>query len=56
MSCLTACAASTQAIGEANQLIRYGDADIMIAGGTHSMIHTAGDNGLQSPDGVVGTQ
>ncbi len=41
-SCLTACAASTQAIGEAMMLIRKGDADIMIAGGAHSMIHPLG--------------
>src|SRR5690606_3178616 len=34
---LTACAASTQAIGEATNLIRRGDADIIISGGTHSM-------------------
>lgn len=41
-SCLTACAASTQAVGEAMMLIRKGDADIMIAGGAHSMIHPLG--------------
>ncbi len=41
-SCLTACAASTQASGEATMLIRRGDADIMIAGGAHSMIHPLG--------------
>jgi len=41
-SCLTACAASTQAIGEATMLIRRGDADVMIAGGAHSMIHPLG--------------
>ncbi len=41
-SCLTACAASTQAIGEATMIIRRGDADIMIAGGAHSMIHLLG--------------
>jgi 3-oxoacyl-[acyl-carrier-protein] synthase II len=46
MSCLTACAASTQAIGEALELIRYGDADIMMAGGTHSMIHPLGVTGF----------
>jgi 3-oxoacyl-[acyl-carrier-protein] synthase II len=43
---LTACAASTQAIGEATRLIRYGDADVMIAGGTHSMIHPLGVTGF----------
>ena len=46
MSCLTACAASTQAIGEASDLIRHGDADIIIAGGTHSMIHPLGITGF----------
>ncbi len=43
---LTACAASTQAIGEATMLIRRGDADIMISGGTHSMIHPFGVTGF----------
>ncbi len=45
-SCLTACAASTQAVGEAMMLIRRGDADIMIAGGAHSMIHPLGVTGF----------
>ena len=43
---LTACAASTQAIGEASMLIRRGDADIMISGGAHSMIHELGVTGF----------
>jgi 3-oxoacyl-[acyl-carrier-protein] synthase II len=43
---LTACAASTQAIGEATMLIRRGDADVMISGGTHSMIHPLGVTGF----------
>ena len=45
-SCLTACAASTQAIGEAMMLIRHGKNDIMIAGGAHSMIHPLGVTGF----------
>jgi 3-oxoacyl-[acyl-carrier-protein] synthase II len=45
-SCLTACAASTQAAGEATMLIRKGDADVMIAGGAHSMIHPLGLTGF----------
>ncbi|MCJ7778837.1 MAG: beta-ketoacyl-[acyl-carrier-protein] synthase family protein [Sedimentisphaerales bacterium] len=45
-SCLTACAASTQAIGESAMLIRRGDADVMIAGGAHSMIHPLGVTGF----------
>ncbi len=43
---LTACAASTQAIGEATNLIRRGDAKIMISGGCHSMIHPFGVTGF----------
>src|SRR5581483_3677916 len=45
-NCLTACAASAQAIGEAVELIRYGDADLMLAGGAHSMIHPLGVTGF----------
>jgi len=45
-SCLTACAASTQAIGEAAMMIRSGQADIMISGGAHSMIHPLGVSGF----------
>src|SRR5439155_11638348 len=45
-NCLTACAASSQAIGEATELIRYGDADLMLAGGSHSMIHPFGVTGF----------
>ncbi|MBK9119176.1 MAG: beta-ketoacyl-[acyl-carrier-protein] synthase family protein [Phycisphaerales bacterium] len=43
---LTACAASTQALGEASMIIRRGDADIMISGGGHSMIHPLGVTGF----------
>ncbi|TWU04731.1 beta-ketoacyl-[acyl-carrier-protein] synthase family protein [Stieleria varia] len=46
LNCLTACAASSQAIGEATEIIRRGDADVMIAGGTHSMIHPFGVTGF----------
>ena len=45
-SCLTACAASTQAVGEALMMVRSGQADIMIAGGAHSMIHPLGVSGF----------
>ncbi|MBI4433123.1 MAG: beta-ketoacyl-[acyl-carrier-protein] synthase II [Candidatus Omnitrophica bacterium] len=41
-NCLTACAASSQAIGEAAWVIRQGLADVMITGGAHSMIHPMG--------------
>ncbi len=43
---LTACAASTQAIGEATEILRRGDADLMVSGGTHSMIHPLGITGF----------
>jgi 3-oxoacyl-[acyl-carrier-protein] synthase II len=43
---LTACAASTQAIGEAAMQIRRGDADAIITGGAHSMIHPYGVTGF----------
>ena len=46
MNCLTACAASSQAIGEATEMIRRGDADVMISGGAHSMIHPFGLTGF----------
>jgi 3-oxoacyl-[acyl-carrier-protein] synthase II len=45
-NCLTACAASSQAVGEAVALLRYGDADLMLAGGAHSMIHPLGVTGF----------
>ena len=45
-NCLTACAASTQAIGEAAEILRRGDADVMIGGGAHSMIHPFGVTGF----------
>lgn len=43
---LTACAASSQAVGEATELIRQGQADAMLAGGAHSMIHPFGVTGF----------
>lgn len=45
-NCLTACAASSQAIGEATEIIRRNQADVMLAGGTHSMIHPFGVTGF----------
>ncbi len=46
LNCLTACAASSQAVGEATELIRSGEVDAMIAGGAHSMIHPFGVTGF----------
>ncbi len=45
-NCLTACAASNQAIGEACDILQRGDADIMISGGTHTMLHPLGITGF----------
>jgi len=45
-NCMTACAASTQAVGEAYEIIKRGDADVMIGGGAHSMIHPLGMTGF----------
>lgn len=46
VNCLTACAASSQAVGEAVEIIRRDEADIMLAGGTHTMIHPFGVTGF----------
>lgn len=46
LNCLTACAASSQAIGEATEIIRRGDAEVMLSGGAHSMIHPFGVTGF----------
>ena len=42
----TACAASTQAIGEATEIIRRGTADVMVAGGTEAGICPIGIAGF----------
>ncbi len=46
LNCLTACAASSQAIGEAVEIIRRGEADAMLSGGAHTMIHPFGVTGF----------
>jgi 3-oxoacyl-[acyl-carrier-protein] synthase II len=43
---LTACAASSQAIGEATDFIKRGETEVMISGGAHSMIHPMGVTGF----------
>ena len=43
---LTACAASTQAIGEATRQVRHGQVDAVITGGAHSMINASGLTGF----------
>jgi 3-oxoacyl-[acyl-carrier-protein] synthase II len=45
-NCLTACAAGTQALGQAALLIRHGDANVMVSGGSHSIIHPLGLTGF----------
>jgi 3-oxoacyl-[acyl-carrier-protein] synthase II len=45
-NCLTACAASSQAVGEAVEIIRRGEADVMLSGGLHTMIHPFGVTGF----------
>lgn len=45
-NCLTACAASSQAIGEAFEWIRRGDADVVMSGGAHSMVYPLGIAGF----------
>lgn len=46
-NCISACVSSTQAIGEATRLIRQGEADLMLCGGAHSVIHPFGVTGFQ---------
>lgn len=41
-----ACVSSTAAIGESLEVIRRGEADMMLAGGAHSMIHPFGITGF----------
>jgi len=45
-TCQTACAASGQAVGEALELIRRGEAEAVLTGGSHSMIHPFGVTGF----------
>ncbi len=42
----TACASGSHAIGEAMRIVQYGDADVMIAGGTESCISALGIGGF----------
>ncbi len=45
---VTACATGTNSIGEAFRTIQYGDADIMVAGGTESSITPIGVSGFSA--------
>ncbi|HIM31605.1 MAG TPA: beta-ketoacyl-[acyl-carrier-protein] synthase II, partial [Planctomycetes bacterium] len=44
----TACASATNGIGDALKLIQYGDADVMITGGTEAAITEMGLSGFQN--------
>ena len=45
-SVVTACATSTHAIGDATRLIKYGDADVMVAGGAEAAVCRLGMAGF----------
>ena len=47
-TCVTACAASTQAIGEAAEVIRRGTADVIVTGGTEAGICEIGMGGFST--------
>jgi len=46
LNCIAACASGTQAIGNAAEIIRRGEADVMLAGAAHSLINPMGMTGL----------
>lgn len=48
LNVVTACATGTHSIGEAYRTIQYGDADVMIAGGTESSITPIGIAGFSA--------
>ena len=47
-TCITACAAGTQAIGEASEIIRRGTADVVVTGGTEAGICEIGMGGFST--------
>lgn len=55
INCVTACATGTNAIGEAYRTIQYGDADIMVAGGSESCITPVGVAGFAALTALTGS-
>jgi 3-oxoacyl-[acyl-carrier-protein] synthase II len=49
LAMVTACTTSNHCIGEAGRLIEYGDADIIVAGGSESTISPLGLGGFTAP-------
>jgi 3-oxoacyl-[acyl-carrier-protein] synthase II len=45
-ACVTACSTGAHAIGDAGRLIQYGDADVMVAGGTEAAVGRIGMSGF----------
>ena len=48
----TACTTSTHCIGEAGRLIAYGDADVMVAGGSESTVCALAIGGFSAANGA----
>ena len=48
LAMVTACTTSTHCIGEAGKSIRYGDADVMIAGGAEAVVTELAIGGFAS--------
>jgi len=48
VSMVSACTTSTHCVGEAGRMIEYGDADVMIAGGTEACVNLSGVGGFCS--------
>lgn len=56
LNVVTACATGTHSIGEAFRTIQYGDADVMIAGGTESSICPIGVSGFSALTALSSSQ